>query len=135
MDFLVTLHGHNRWLVVVAWIVALVAVLASSLQKSNPSVPRTAVAPLLVLLGLFALQFLLGSVIFIQKWTGWANVPHYRWEHTALMIGSLVLLHLPLRWRRRLPASQWHLRTTLLLLIVGILGFLGVARLPEGWLG
>ncbi|MCS6965798.1 MAG: hypothetical protein NZ473_03420 [Candidatus Kapabacteria bacterium] len=134
MDFLLTLHGHNRWLVAAAWAAALAVILSSS-RTTAASPPRVAMIALSVLLGLFTLQFLLGAIVFIQKWSGWADVPHHRWEHVAMMVLALVLLHLPLRWQKRLAAARWRRRTAFILVAVGLLGFLGVARLPEGWLG
>jgi hypothetical protein len=99
------------------------------------SMPRRwARLTLLGLLALFALQLLLGIALFVWHWEGLAQVPHYRWEHVVTMLAALLLLHLPLRWKR-LEEALWWRRTLWVVLAVGVLVFLGVARLPKGWLG
>lgn len=132
MEFLLTLHGHNRWLVVAAWGLSLVLLMLSPRKSIAPWRPATLAFG--ALLGIVALQFVLGVVLFVWKWQAGGSIPHYRWEHVVLMVLALGALHMPLRWRR-LPAPQWQRRTAWILLLAGALIFLGVARLPKGWLG
>jgi hypothetical protein len=130
LNFLQTLHGHNRWLLVAAWAFCLGLLL---LLRWRPQLGlRGARLSFTVFLILYALQALLGIVLFIGTWA--EGIPLYRWEHSLLMLLNLALLHLPIRWRR-LEAPQWSRRMLWLLLLVGVLGFLGVSRLPKGWLG
>jgi hypothetical protein len=131
MEFIVLLHGHNRWLVALVWAVLAVQLVVGAVR----SMPRRwARLTLLGLLALFALQLLLGIALFVWRWEGLAQVPHYRWEHVVTMLAALLLLHLPLRWKR-LEEPLWWRRTLWVVLAVGVLVFLGVARLPKGWLG
>jgi len=130
LNFLQTLHGHNRWLLAAAWAFCLGLFL---LLQWRPQLGlRGARLSFTVFLILYALQALLGIVLFIGTWA--ESIPLYRWEHSLLMLLNLALLHLPIRWRR-LEAPQWSRRMLWLLLLVGVLGFLGVSRLPKGWLG
>jgi len=131
MEFVVLLHGHNRWLVAMVWAV-LVAQLVVGWAQNIPR--RWARLTLLGLLALFALQLLLGIAIFVWRWEGFGAVPHYRWEHIVTMLAALFLLHLPLRWKQLAEALWWR-RTLWVVLATGVLVFLGVARLPKGWLG
>lgn len=133
METVLLLHSHNRWLVAAIWGL-LVALLFWVRWNWAQRALRLSRAVLLVLLGLFAVQLLLGLMLFVWKWQLSGHIPHYRWEHIVLMLGALGLAHLPLRWRR-LPLQQWWRRTLWTVLAVGALVFLGVARLPNGWLG
>ncbi len=133
MDTLLLIHGHNRWLVAIVWSALLVALGWARLGWSE-SAFRVCWGLLLILLGLLAVQLLIGGVLFVWKWQHSGSIPHYRWEHVVLMLGALSVLHLPLRWRRLPLPARWR-RTLWSVLLAGGLLFLGVARLPKGWLG
>lgn len=133
MDFLLTLHGHMRWLIVATWVVGAVLLLGG-VRVHSEQLRRCAFLASGFLFGLLAFQFVLGLVLFVWKWQTTGTIPHYRWEHVTVMLTVLLGAHLPLRWRHR-PAAQWWRRTLWLYLALGLLLYLGVSRLPKGWLG
>ncbi len=133
METVLLVHGHNRWLVAAVWGVLFVSLLWARRGWSQGAFRLSRLA-LAILLVLFAVQFLLGLVLFVWKWQHSGQIPPYRWEHVVVMVAALGLTHLPLRWRKLSP-QQWWRRTFWLALAVGALVFVGVSRLPKGWLG
>ncbi len=134
MEFLLTVHGHNRWLAAAAWAVGIILLLLGNLWADAERVRRSVSWVSGFLFGLLSLQLLLGIGLFVWKWQTTGTIPHYRWEHALIMLLALLGAHLPLRWRHR-PTGQWWRRMILLYTLLGLLLYVGVSRLPKGWFG
>ncbi len=134
MDFLLNLHGHNRWLIAGVWLVGTAILLAGQRYAQSTRLRQLAMLAAGTLFGLMTLQLLLGGILFFWKWQSTGTIPRYRWEHVLTMLLVLLGLHFPLRWRH-IPLPSWWRRMLWLYLVAGLFLYLGVSRLPKGWLG
>lgn len=75
MEFLTTLHGHNRWLII---LFAVLAVITLILNRKDPSEYKknTRLFGSIYAYAL-ALQFIIGLILFFQK--------HKHWNGTCLL--------------------------------------------------
>ena len=127
MDFVLTLHSINRWIIVVVAIIALIKFLIGWL-RSSPYQPadRGLMAAYTALLDL---QLLMGIILLIER--GLARRPL---EHAVTMLVAIILAHLARSWRDK--PDKIKFRNNFLVILVGILFIIaGVAVLPQGWFG
>jgi uncharacterized membrane protein len=121
-------HSGLRWLVVLGAVVAFVVLLVGMLQQ-RPYTKATHRA-MVVFSSLVGLQWALGLILIftLGTYTG------YQWEHAATMTVALIAAHVYTRFKTRPDMVRYQVG---LATIVGtaLIVFIGVARLPQGWLG
>ena len=125
MDFVLTLHSINRWIIVVVAVIALIKFLIGWLRRSPyQPVDRGLMAGYT---GLLDLQLLLG-IILLLAW----GLERYRVEHAITMLVAIILAHLSRAWRDK--EDEVKFRNNFLAILVGILLIIaGVSILPQGW--
>lgn len=129
MNFLLTLHSINRWLIVVIGVVAAVKFLIGWLRKADYQSSDQGL--LRGYTGLLDLQLLLGLILFVVLLIDQGLV-RYRLEHAIPMVIAVVLAHLVLIWRTKPDPVKF--RNAFLVIAAGLLLIIaGVAVLPLGW--
>jgi len=130
MEFLLVLHSHTRWLVLLVAIVAIVKFAIGWLRGGSFKGMDRGLAA--AFSGLMDLQVTVGLVFLI--WTSAVGVPFTpnRIEHLTTMLIAAVVAHLPAMWKK--SADNIRFRNTLFC-VVGALAlvFVGVMRLRGGW--
>ena len=118
-------HSGVRWLVVLATVVALVAVIIGLAQKR----PYEAFARrfMLIFSSLVGVQWALGILVMLVL--GVPEGTTYRWEHAVIMTLALVAAHMYLPAKRQ-PDSRRYVISIVVILVTLVLVFVGVARLP-----
>jgi hypothetical protein len=131
MDVVYSLHSLVRWVVVVVAIGALVVAVMGLLNRGNAKADRAVMA---AFAGMIDLQTLLGIILIVWMGTAGSNWPRYQLEHAVTMIVAAGVAHLPMRWRKAEIAQSTKARNNLIVVVVVlVLVFVGVARLPQGW--
>lgn len=126
------LHSVVRWLVVAVSLISFVWFALVWLRGTrNEKADRGLMA---AFSGLIDLQVTIGLVLIL--WSGFAGVgfPRYRLEHAFIMIVAAVVAHLSARWRDAEIRTRAR-NNVALILVVLVLVFIGVALLPQGWMG
>ncbi|MFM8840835.1 MAG: hypothetical protein ACKOFB_07035 [bacterium] len=129
MDFLVTLHGHNRWLIVLFAITAIVT-LIMNLKDSREYKSITRISGLIYAYAL-GIQFLIGILLFYPKaesldWN--MSALRIQFEHATTMILAVAIAHSPAAWKKL--ETPKRLKNALIAYIISLfLIFLGVIRI------
>jgi hypothetical protein len=130
MEFLLVLHSHTRWLVLLAGIIAIVKFAIGWLRGGSfKGMDRGLTA---AFSGLIDLQVTVGLAFLI--WTSAVGVPFTpnRIEHLTTMLIAAVVAHLPAMWKK--SADNIRFRNTLFCVVGAlVLVFVGVMRLRGGW--
>ena len=129
MQFLLTLHGEWRWLVVLLGAAVIVKFALGLLRGSEyKGMDRGLMAGFT---GLLDLNLLFGLILLFGLPGGMAG---FRLEHATTMLLAVVAAHLSAIWKRSDDSAK-KFRNNLILVIVA-LGLLavGVIRLRGGWL-
>ncbi|HWQ34112.1 MAG TPA: hypothetical protein VNQ79_14775 [Blastocatellia bacterium] len=130
MATLLSLHSIIRWIVVIAALVAAVALALTWLgNKQNSRTDRVAMS---VFTGLLDTQALIGIVLLAWMSSAGGAFPRYRMEHAATMIIAVIVAHLSALWRRSVSVVRAR-NNLFLVIIVLLLIWAGVQRLPKGW--
>lgn len=132
MDILQTIHGHTRWLVLLAVVVAAgysVYGIATS-QAYNKLAYRIMTA----FSSLIGVQWVLGLLVFLLAFQ---NVG-YRWEHAVTNTLALVVAHGHFSMKRKVdettPQPTLYWRALAIVGLTMLFVFVGVYRLPgNGW--
>jgi len=128
MEFLRTFHGHNKWLVLLALVVALVVQARAALGgREYGKLERATFA---AGSGLLGVQLILGLVLLAQY--GLA-LPHVV-EHATTMVLAFVVAHVPFRYKQR-PGPERARAGALCLAAALVLVVTGIARLPYPFFG
>jgi hypothetical protein len=86
----------------------------------------------IALRSLLYLQATLGLTLFVGLGLSGEGFPAIRFEHAAFMFITLVLVHLPARWKN--AADQIRFRNTFFCVAGALLPiYIGVMLLPIGW--
>jgi hypothetical protein len=125
-DFLVTLHGIIRWLILVAALVALYALFAARREGGWTALARNSSQAYAILL---SLQVVVGVTIWIlqKRWDG--TEPFLSWIHPAAMLVAIGLAHGMLGRARRSVDEMQKNRFAL----IGVVGSLVVLVLAIPW--
>jgi uncharacterized membrane protein YphA (DoxX/SURF4 family) len=125
MDFILTIHSINRWIIVVIAVIALMKFLIGWLRSSSyQPADRGFMA---AYTGLLDLQLLLGLILLIGL-----GLERFRIEHAFTMIIAIILAHLSRIWRDK--ADKVKFRNNFLAILVGMLLIIaGISVLPQGW--
>ena len=127
MDFILTLHSLNRWLIVVVGVIAAIKFLVGWLRKSEYQSLDGRL--MLIYTILLDIQLLMGIILLLS-----GALVRYRIEHAITMIIAIVLAHLSRLWRDKDDPVVF--RNNFLAIAVGLLLIVaGVMVLPQGWLG
>ncbi len=128
-NILLQAHSGIRWLVVVVTLIALVWMAIGLLQKR--AYGQGAKRIMLAFSGVITIQWLLGLVVFLVLNSFSIG---YRWEHAVIMTLATGLAHMHQRWKNAADSVRYR-NSLLIILIVLMLVFIGVTRLPQGWMG
>lgn len=129
MEILQTIHGHTRWLVVLAVVVAALYMLYGGATRR--SYDMLAYRIMLGFSTIIGIQWILGLLTFLL-YTGLEG--GYRWEHAITNTIALAVAHAHFSMKRKIGTeaadSKLYWRALLIIgLTMGII-FLGVGRLP-----
>ncbi|MCA0454234.1 MAG: hypothetical protein LCI00_09700 [Chloroflexi bacterium] len=130
MEFVLMLHSIVRWLIVIVTVIALVRF--ALVWLGNQPEQRYDKILLSAFSGLVDLQVLIGLIYLIWSGSAGAGFPSYRIEHSVIMVIAAVVGHLPRRWRDA-PVQTRARNNVIAILVVLVLVYVGVARLPLGW--
>ncbi len=133
-----TIHGHNRWLVVMVVVIAALFMLVGALTKR--SYGKTAYRVMIAFSSIVGIQWVLGLILFVQL----GLQVGYRWEHAVTNTLALAVAHLHIPMRKRLmrqaadPEGPLDNRLYWIgLLVIGLtmlFVYVGVDRLPyDAW--
>ncbi len=126
-DLMLEMHSGVRWLVVLMTFIAFGYLLWGILQSRHYD-ERTHQ----VMVGwssLIGVQWIIGIILFLIL--GGFDIG-YRWEHTITMTIALAVAHLYMPFKKR-PDTLRYRAGLAVILVVMVLVFVGVARLPQGW--
>lgn len=126
-DILMWTHALVRWLVVALTLLALVVLVLRLVQRGTYDALVERVMRFFSI-GI-ALQWVVGLVYFVVL--GAFNIG-YRWEHLTTMTLALVAAHIHYMVKKR-PARTRLIIGVVSIVIVLLLVYVGVARLPQGW--
>jgi hypothetical protein len=125
MNFLLTFHSINRWIIVVVAAIALIKFLIGWLRSTEYQRPDRIL--MAVYTGLLDLQLLVGIVLLIDR-----NFARRPLEHAITMVIALALAHAARLWRNK--PDRVKFRNNFLAILIGLLLIIaGVAVLPQGW--
>jgi hypothetical protein len=128
MDFLLTVHSYTRWLVAALVLIALIKLAITWSRKTPFSGADRGL--LSTAIGLIDLQVLMGIILLIGLGQGF---PRYRIEHGVTMLVAAVAAHMTAKWKK-LDGPTRARNSFIALLIATLLIFVGVMRLPGGWM-
>ena len=125
MDFVLTLHSINRWIVVIVAVIAVIKLLIGWLRSSPyQAADRGLMA---AYTGLLDLQLLLGLIFLMGL-----GLKQFRVEHAVTMLAAIILAHLSRAWRDKEDKVKY--RNNFLAILVGMMLIIaGVSVLPQGW--
>ncbi len=125
MEFLYTLHSHNRWLILAAAVLALLKLTLTWISRGEYSKTDN------ILMGLFrwllTIQFLIGLVLIFSL-----GFVMHRIEHGVTMFLALGAVHFSERWKTA-PGPIRARNTVVMIIVALVLIGVGIARLPQGW--
>jgi len=129
VDTLFDIHSTLRWLIVLFGFMAAIW-LAIGFFGKRPYDRGSR-----ILMMLFAtsidIQVLIGFIYFLWSGTRYDYWRRERWEHMVVMIVALILVHMPMRWRKADPIRRY--RNDLLIVVCTLVAvFIGVALLLGG---
>jgi cytochrome c-type biogenesis protein CcmH/NrfG len=127
-EFLFQAHSGLRWLVVLITVVAL-AWLIIGLVSKRPYDKNTH-RVMVTFSSLIGVQWLLGIILFLVLGLDVG----FRWEHAVTMTLALIAAHLYMPFKRR-EDQRRYIAGIVVILVTLALVYVGVARLPQGWMG
>ncbi len=129
MHFLQNLHGHMRWLIMLAAVIHLVVLIMAIAKPAAPKLRKITGA---AFAGLLDLQLLTGLIFLVMKLSNGLPVTHHTFEHLATMLVVVVLMHMAVRWVKKETAAETRKALTATVVSIALIVF-GVVRLLGGW--
>ena len=129
MEILTTLHGHNRWLIVIFALLAIVFLILNRKDSTEYKKSTKFFGSLYAYFLVF--QFLIGLLLFFPKaqslnWD--MSVLRIQFEHATTMILAIGIAHSAAAWKKLEPSKR--INNTLIAYVVSLaLIFLGVIRI------
>jgi len=129
MEFLTTLHGHNRWLIVLFAVLALITLILN--RKDTSEYKKSTRLFGSIYAYAIAIQFLIGLILFFPKaqaldWD--MSALRIQFEHATTMILAVAIAHSAAAWKKLDTAKR--LKNTLIAYLVSLfLIVLGVIRI------
>ncbi len=132
MDVLQTIHGHTRWLVLLAVVVASAYCIYGI--AASRAYDKLAYRVMLAFSSIIGIQWVLGLLVFVLTF---ANVLH-RWEHAITNTLALAIAHGHFSMKKRVdettPQPKLYWRAFAIVGLTMLFVFVGVFRLPgNGW--
>ena len=121
------LHSINRWLIVLATLIAIVKFALGYFKKQEFT--QTDGRIMSIWVGLLDLQLITGIILLFTL-----PLVRHRLEHGVIMILTVTLAHINRRWRSAESNTKFR-NYALLILVIALLIGVGVAALPQGWTG
>lgn len=122
-----TVHGELRWLVAIVAVVIIVKFAIGLIRKSEYG--RADRGLMAALVGFIDLNFLLGLILLISL--GFEG--RVRLEHAATMFVAVLLAHSNAAWRKSTDSTKLFRNNLILVIMVLVLVFIGVARVRGGF--
>lgn len=133
LEFLYYAHSGTRWLVVLATVVALGFMLTSLItNRPQDKISRIVMSAFSSLVGL---QWILGLFYYLVFGTAVSSytIPH-QIEHATTMTLVVIAAHMYLPFRKRAKSDRnYYIVSLVVIAVVLLLVYAGVARLPQGW--
>jgi hypothetical protein len=126
--FLYELHSGVRWIVTLATVIALVWMIVA-LVSNRPYDKITRII-MSAFGGLVGLQWIIGIVLIVVM----GVYTSYQLEHAVTMTLALVAAHGYVPFKKRPDRTRLVINIVCIALTLALV-FVGVARLPQGWLG
>lgn len=123
MDFLYTLHSHNRWLVFLAAIVALVVLCSTWLRGTEYGKGNRIVVH--IFNALMVVQGTIGVILLINL-----GILRHRLEHALVMFLAIGVVHMSARWKSS-PGPLRARNTAITIAISLVLVLVGILTLPQ----
>lgn len=129
MEILTTLHAHNRWLIVIFALLAIVFLILNRKDSTEYKKSTKFFGSLYAYFLVF--QFLIGLLLFFPKaqslnWD--MSVLRIQFEHATTMILAIGIAHSAAAWKKLEPSKR--INNTLIAYVVSLgLIFLGVIRI------
>ncbi len=125
-EILYELHSGVRWIVVLLWFLLLARSLYAWLagQSAAPIDRQLSLGFIFS----YSIQFILGVILLFALGT----YERYQLEHLVIMFLAVAIAGLLGRWRRQ-PDPVRFRNTVLTLVVFGILVYVGIVTLPQGW--
>jgi hypothetical protein len=124
MDTLIVLHSHMRHLVML--LAALAVVLPGVAALRRVALSKIDVLAVRLFAGVVTLQWLLGLIQLVMRWSDLGDGLRTRLEHAALMTVVVGLVHMSGRWIKA-PADVGPRNITFFMLACLLLIQLGIA--------
>ena len=126
MTIFLTIHSINRWLIVIASLIAIIFFVKDILAKTSISKNARIFSSLFG--GLMDLQLLLGLAAFALP-----NIMGDRNDHAGIMFAAVIVSHLPAIFKKKNPANYPAIMLgaivlALVLIVVGIVPIGGMVR-------
>ncbi len=133
MEILQTIHGHSRWLVLLAVVVPAAYMLYGAV--AGRAYNQLAYRIMLMFSSVIGLQWVLGLLVFLLVNF---NMAGYRWEHAVTNTLALVAAHGHISMKKSIhaetPQPKLYWRALAIIGVTMLLIFVGVFRLPgNGW--
>jgi len=129
MNIIFSIHSHSRWLVAAILLLAIIKLGVTALRRG--SFDRIDGSLTSAAIGMLDLQALVGIIYAIGMG---AFDGQYRIEHMVTMVLAVIGGHMTSRFRKH-PGPVRARRTCATLIVVALLVFVGVMRLPgNGWM-
>jgi hypothetical protein len=119
-------HSGVRWLVTAGTVLFVLYMLYAWMRRDETLKNQRVVTFWTILLDI---QATLGIILLFLL-----GINGIRMEHAAIMIVAVIIAHLSARWKGA-DTATWARNNLAVAAVVLLLVFVGVARLPQGWLG
>lgn len=134
MDILQTIHGHTRWLVLLAVILPAIYMVYGAIARRAYN--KLAYRLMLTFSSVIGLQWVLGLVVFLV--VNFNMGSGYRWEHALTNTLALAAAHGHISMKKAIheetPQPKLYWRALAIIGVTMLLIFIGVYRLPgNGW--
>lgn len=124
-------HSGLRWLVVLSTLIALGFMLYSLITNRHQDGATRGI--MVTFSSLIGVQWILGLVLYLIYGNMTNNFSQRPWvEHLTTMTIVLIVAHLYLPFRRRLSDRGYYIASTVVILVVIALVWVGVAQLSGG---
>jgi hypothetical protein len=130
MDIVLRVHSIARWVVILVSILAIVWFALVLIRRQGSSADRRVMLAFTIAMDI---QTLIGIILIIGLAIAGGGVPGFRIEHGVTMLAATMVGHISARWKN---ADETTRARNNLIVIVAVLAlvFIGVARLPGGWM-
>lgn len=123
MEFLYTLHSHNRWLVFLAAIAAIVVLCITWLRGTEYNKGNRIIVSVFNIL--MMIQGTIGIILLFNL-----GILRHRLEHAVVMTLAIGVVHMSARWKS-LPGPLRARNTAVTIAVSLLLVLIGILALPQ----